>query len=302
VKNRLIITVSDVKGTKSYNIHQIVTKLIFIITITAIIVIGGSFWFIDSLNNKMDTLKKAKEKEIAKLIKKEKILVTQNKLHSLEIQDKIKDIEALSSKLDDIEEIIGIKNQPDTPALSRATIAKMTSLERMYMLQVIPNGYPLRNKIVITDKFGYRMHPVLKKRKFHRGLDFRAKMKTPIYATADGVVRYVQTRNKGSFGRLIIISHNFGFETVYAHLRKTKVKIGDVVNKGDIIGLSGNSGRSTGPHLHYEVKYASMSLNPIYFTKWNLKNYEYIFNKARRVKWDSLLNQIKKHRKLQVQQ
>ncbi len=291
MKDRLIITVSDVKGTKSYNIHQIVKKLAVIFTIVSILLIGGSFWFINFLNKKMDTLKISKEKEIELLVSKEKELLTKNKLHSLSIKDKIKDIKELSSKLDDIEVIIGLKDVPKSDLITRATLAKISSIEKMNMLQVIPNGSPLK-KTKVTAKFGYRKHPITKKKQFHRGIDLRAKRKTDVHSTADGVVRYVQPKNKDAFGRVIIVSHNYGFETVYAHLRKTKVKIGDIIKKGDIIALSGNSGRSTGPHLHYEVRYASMVLNPRNFMKWNLKNYETIFNKERRIKWDSLVSLI----------
>ncbi|MCK5293608.1 MAG: M23 family metallopeptidase [Arcobacteraceae bacterium] len=291
MKDRLIITVSDVKGTKSYNIHQIVKKLAVIFTIVSILLIGGSFWFINFLNKKMDTLKISKEKEIELLVSKEKELLTKNKLHSLSIKDKIKDIKELSSKLDDIEVIIGLKDVPKSDLITRATLAKISSIEKMNMLQVIPNGSPLK-KTKVTAKFGYRKHPITKKKQFHRGIDLRAKRKTDVHSTADGVVRYVQPKNKDAFGRVIIVSHNYGFETVYAHLRKTKVKIGNIIKKGDIIALSGNSGRSTGPHLHYEVRYASMVLNPRNFMKWNLKNYETIFNKERRIKWDSLVSLI----------
>ena len=309
MKNRLIITISDVNSTKSYNIHQIVKKLALIILLVMCIVLAGSFWFIDTLktsitdlNTKMTTLKINKEKEIEILNEKEKVLLIKNKIHALKIEDKVKDIEELSSKLDDIEEIIGLKDDIliDDP-IERVNIAKITSLERMHMLQVIPSGNPLK-QIVVTASFGYRLHPTLRIKKFHRGIDLRAKRKTPVYATADGVVKFVESRNRGNFGRVVKISHNYGFETVYGHLNKTNVKLGDIVKKGDIIALSGNSGRSTGPHLHYEIKYASMVLNPKNFMKWNLKTYETIFSKERRVKWESLINLINSHKKKQEQQ
>jgi len=308
LKNRLIITVSDVKSTKSYNIHQIVKKLALIILLVTFIVLAGSFWFIDALNTsitnlntKMTTLQITKEKEIEILNEKEKVLLIKNKIHALKIADKVKDIEELSSKLDDIEEIIGLKDDILIDPIKRVNIAKMTSLERTQMLQVIPSGNPLK-KIVVTASFGYRLHPTLRIKKFHRGIDLRAKRRTPVYATADGVVKFVQSRNTGNFGRVVKISHNYGFETVYGHLIKTNVKLGDIVKKGDIIALSGNSGRSTGPHLHYEIKYASMVLNPKNFMKWNLKTYETIFSKERRVKWESLINLINSHKKKQEQQ
>lgn len=102
-------------------------------------------------------------------------------------------------------------------------------------------------------------------------------MRTKVYATADGIVSYVQSRDRGGFGRVVKIMHGYGFQTVYAHLNKTEVKLGQVVRKGDLLGLSGNSGRSSGPHLHYEIRYGVKIINPYYFVKWNMKNYEMIF-------------------------
>lgn len=299
MKNRLIITVSDVNSTKSYNIHQLVRKLILFIIIAAIVVIGGAFYFINFLSEEMDDLKTSKQQEIEYLIEKEKKLQAQNLFYSMQIKGKIQDIEELSSKLDSIEEIIGLKKEDEgKDVISRATLAKITSAQKMYMLSTIPSGSPLE-ETVIKSRYGYRIHPITKKKKFHRGLDLRARTKTPVYSTADGVVRYVQSRNRGDFGRVVIISHNFGFETTYAHLRKTKVKIGDVVKKNQLIGLSGNSGRSTGPHLHYEVRYASKVLNPRDFINWNLKTYESIFERQRRVQWEYLVKLIKDQHKLE---
>jgi len=299
MKNRLIITVSDVNSTKSYNIHQLVKKLAFFIIIAAVTIIGGAFYFINFLSDEMSSLKVSKEKEIQYLIEKEDKLQAQNLFYSMQIKGKVKDIEALSSKLDSIEEIIGLKKEDENKdAITRATLAQITSAQKMYMLTTIPNGGPLK-EMHTTASYGYRIHPVTKSKKFHRGIDLRAKSRTKVYSTADGVVRYVQSKNKGDFGRVIIIAHNFGFETTYAHLRKTNVKIGDVVKKNQLIGLSGNSGRSTGPHLHYEVRYASKILNPRDFIRWNLKTYETIFKKQRRVQWEYLVKLIKDQHKLE---
>ena len=299
MKNRLVITVSDVNSTKSYNVHQLFKKVIVFLIVAALLIIGGSFWFINFLSEEMDELKKAKEQEISILTEKEKKLQAQNLFYSMQIKGKVQDIEELSSKLDSIEEIIGIKkNGQKQDAITRATLARISSAQKMYMLTTIPNGPPLK-EVRTTASFGYRIHPVTKKKKFHRGIDLRAKRKTPVYSTADGVVRYVQPYNRGDFGRVIIIAHNFGFETVYGHLHSTKVKLGDVVKKNQLIGLSGNSGRSTGPHLHYEVRYASMVLNPRDFMNWSLKTYETIFNKQRRVQWEYLVKLIKDQHKLE---
>ncbi|WP_428023773.1 peptidoglycan DD-metalloendopeptidase family protein [Arcobacter sp.] len=298
LNNRLVITVSDVNSTKSYNIHQLFRKIIFIVIIATVLIIAGSFWFISFLSSEISEFKAKKEKEIAILTEKEKKLQAQNLFYSMQIKGKVQDIEELSSKLDSIEEIVGLKRDSNEQiAITKATLTKITPAQKMYMLSTIPNGTPLQ-EISVSANFGYRIHPVTNEKKFHRGIDLRAHIKTPVYATADGVVRYVQSRDTGDFGRVVIIAHNFGFETVYAHLKATNVKLGDVIKKNQVIGMTGNSGRSTGPHLHYEVRYASMVLDPKDFIDWDLKKYDSIFSKQRRVRWEYLVNLIKEQQKL----
>ena len=290
MRDRLIITVSDIDSTKSYNLNKIIKKIILYIVLIAIFVISISFWIISQLNNEVQTLDT-----------QSKVLQIQNKQYNLQIKDKIKDIEALGDTLKDIEDILGVKGDDEASLITRVTLAKLTSAQKMYMLQTIPNGKPLKN-ITVTAAFGWRKHPITKKKSFHNGIDLRAKRKTEVYSTADGVVRYSLRRNSGNYGRMIIISHNFGFETLYAHLDIVNVKVGDVVKKGQVIAKSGNSGRSSGPHLHYEVRYASKVLNPYYFIKWDMVNYEKIFEKQRRVEWESLIQMINNQHQKLVQQ
>ncbi len=121
-----------------------------------------------------------------------------------------------------------------------------------------PSIYPTYGRI--SDPFGWRNHPITQERTFHYGLDFGNITGTPIYATADGVVR--STGKQKYFGKFIAISHQFGYQTNYAHLHKMYVKKGDEVKRGQIIGEMGNSGRSTGTHLHYEVLRYNKYRNP----------------------------------------
>ncbi len=294
MKNRLIITVSDVNGTKSYNVHQFLRKFVVVFSIIALFILGLSFWFITYLNTEILDIKESKRREIDQLTKKEKELLAQNSFYSNQIQGKINDIEELSSKLDNLEEIIGIKKDEDIDLIKRATLATMTTVEKIYILRTIPNGSPLK-LTGITSNYGYRIHPITNKKKFHRGIDLKANMKSEVFATADGIVSYVEPNNRGGFGRVIKIMHGYGFQTVYAHLNKTKVKIGQVVKKGDLIGLSGNSGRSSGPHLHYEIMYGTKVLDPRDYIFWDIQNYESIFKKQRRIPWESLVNLISEH-------
>jgi murein DD-endopeptidase MepM/ murein hydrolase activator NlpD len=123
--------------------------------------------------------------------------------------------------------------------------------------------------------WGYRIHPIYKIKQFHYGMDFTANIGTPIYATGDGIVKDVQTIG-GGFGRFVIIDHGFGYETLYGHMSDFKVKKGDKVKRGSVIGLVGNSGTSTGPHVHYEVHKNGEPVNPqyYYFKDLNAQEYE----------------------------
>jgi murein DD-endopeptidase MepM/ murein hydrolase activator NlpD len=126
----------------------------------------------------------------------------------------------------------------------------------------------------IGSLFGYRTDPFYKVIKFHEGIDFTAAVGTPIYATGDGVVSEAEY-NSGGFGNKIMINHGYSYETVYAHLSRIKVKEGQHVKRGEIIGLMGNTGKSTAPHLHYEVHKSGVPMNPIYFFFNDLTPREY---------------------------
>jgi len=123
----------------------------------------------------------------------------------------------------------------------------------------IPSIYPTFGRI--SDGWGMRIHPFTGNWEFHKGIDIANEVGTPVYATAAG--RVVQVTYKTGYGKLICIEHDSGYETRYAHLYSFQVRIGDVVTKGQIIGLMGNTGFSTGPHLHYEVIYQGNKINPV---------------------------------------
>ena len=127
-------------------------------------------------------------------------------------------------------------------------------------LQKIPVSMPVRSKFRYSSNYGLRKDPFTRKISRHEGVDMVARSGTAIYATADGEVVYAGW--KGGFGRVVKIRHIHGFETVYGHLRKIHVKRGQMVSRGDRIGDMGNSGRSTGTHLHYEVRVGGNPKDP----------------------------------------
>lgn len=126
------------------------------------------------------------------------------------------------------------------------------------MLKALPFGRPHFGKV--SSNFGYRKSPFSSKREFHGGMDFRGTTGDSVIATADGVVE--KARWVGGYGKSVIISHENGYKTLYAHLSKINVEKGQKVGFGDVIGEVGSTGRSTGPHLHYEVIKSGKRLNP----------------------------------------
>jgi murein DD-endopeptidase MepM/ murein hydrolase activator NlpD len=117
----------------------------------------------------------------------------------------------------------------------------------------------------ITDPFGMRLDPFIERIKMHKGIDIAAQVGTPVYATASGVVSYVQHsyRHNQGYGKEVIINHDNGIKTRYAHLSKISVRVGQKVNRWDTIGTVGNTGRATGPHLHYEVIVNTNQVDPV---------------------------------------
>jgi murein DD-endopeptidase MepM/ murein hydrolase activator NlpD len=134
------------------------------------------------------------------------------------------------------------------------------------ILSATPAIQPVSNKDLnrIASGFGYRIDPIYKTPKMHAGLDFSAPQGTPIYATADGTVKLASYSDAG-YGNHVIINHGYGYETLYGHMVRIKSRAGTKVKRGEVIGYVGSTGKSTGPHCHYEVHKNGQKLDPIYF-------------------------------------
>jgi murein DD-endopeptidase MepM/ murein hydrolase activator NlpD len=146
------------------------------------------------------------------------------------------------------------------------------------MMASIPSIQPINNVDLtrIASGFGMRIHPILKLSMMHTGQDFTASVGTEIYATGNGVVEEISFDQRGGYGNHIIINHGYGYQTLYAHMSKFNVKRGQKVKRGEVIGYVGNTGRSTGPHLHYEVIRNGAKVNPVnfYFNELSPQQYD----------------------------
>jgi len=145
------------------------------------------------------------------------------------------------------------------------------------LLLAIPAIQPVRNENLkrVASGFGYRIDPFTKVRKMHNGMDFTANTGAPIYATGDGVVERADNSASG-YGNHIVIRHGFGYESLYAHLSKYNCRPGQKVKRGDVIGYVGSTGRSEGPHCHYEVHKDGKVVNPLNFYYGNISAVEYV--------------------------
>ena len=132
--------------------------------------------------------------------------------------------------------------------------------EDLSRISKIPSIRPVKGGF-LNSSFGYRKDPIDNEIRFHQGQDITVKSGTPVYAPADGIVK--RAYYAGGFGNHIKLDHGNGYTTLFAHLSKIKVKHGQNVNRGDVIGLTGNTGRSTAPHLHYEIHHYGESKNPL---------------------------------------
>ena len=291
MNNHFTVTINDDNGVKQFNIHQFVKKAI----LYAVIFLGfialsaiGTILYLNSSVDKIEKKRLEMEVAYANLKLKNSSLNESMKDTQRALDSKKKELLEVSDSLSEIELMIGLSHPDDVALKERVNLTKLNSENMATMFQFIPSGSPVEYK-GITSKFGYRMHPTLHRREFHRGTDMRAKMNTKVYATADGIVEWAGFHKSSGYGKLIILQHNYGFRTYFGHLNKIVIKSGQFVKKGDLIAYTGNSGMSNGPHLHYEVRFISRSVNPYWFIKWNIKNYKEIFQKEKKIPWQSLI-------------
>ncbi len=201
------------------------------------------------------------DKDIRKLGIGGKVIHKTTKLDKFIPNDSLM-ISDISRQLNQIERDIELEK------LSYSEIYK-TVRNHKSLLESTPSIRPIKGGY-ISSSFGYRPDPFTGKRRFHHGLDISANRGTPVYATAKGVVR--NCFYNGGYGRVIQIDHGNGYTTIYAHLNKYQVKAGQQVDRGEVIGEVGNTGRSTGPHLHYEIRKYQQKKNPTkYFFTGALK-------------------------------
>ena len=185
----------------------------------------------------------------------------ENKLEIAKVE-KIKDYQLISSITNTLN---NLNSRIEAQKKSYLQVEELVK-NKEELLSHTPAIQPVSNKDLnrIASGFGYRIDPVYKTTKFHAGLDFSAPQGTPIYATANGTITTAGNSGNG-YGNHVIINHGYGYETLFGHMVRVKVHNGQTVKRGEVIGWVGSTGKSTGPHCHYEVHKNGEKIDPIYF-------------------------------------
>lgn len=261
MRERLFITISDERNIRQYAVNRLVGRvLIYVLSGHTLLFVAGLFglgWMAheyDALKFAKDSLAAAYQVEAAKKDRlRDAAEAEMDKLNRL-IEDKREELNIISH----VAEAKPAKVSFSIPRFSRRT--SLSDEEALLFDRIIPAGTPVAG-MEVSSGFGNRIHPIHKRRFFHFGMDFDAPEGTPVQATADGVVEFARDTG-GGYGRLVTLRHAHQFRTAYAHLSELLVEAGQVVRKGDVIASTGNTGISTGPHLHYEIIYQGKPLNP----------------------------------------
>ena len=300
MKNRFTITISDVHGVRHYTFSQLVRRFVGwgLLVLLAVLVMGAlTIWVlkeqIHTLEARRDAAQQAYDKALQQQAERMAVLKAQNDRLAAALDEREQRLVSLDQAVRSLEAFLGAEVAPEIPLEARVSNVHLTAAEKKLLQQLVPSGRPVKVFKGVSSSFGWRQHPVLGKRELHKGIDYRGKMGDAIIATADAVVEYAGYHKSSGYGNMVLLNHAFGFRTLYGHLQKVLVKPGQVVKKGQVIALMGNTGLSTGPHLHYEISFVQRALNPTPFVKWNLANYAEIFKQAGHVPWDSLVNRVK---------
>ena len=290
-KSRLVLMITDQNGSRYFNVSSIFKQvalyaIVFVITLMAFGVISIKTFSAEI--KKMAIL----NENIAKRYEK---MLAKNEALNIKIEQRMEEITEVDNRVGDLESIIGVSTEvPEGEQNNlehRIDAASLSGTQKAFVMKFVPNGYPMEHYNRISADYGYRVHPLFFTRHLHTGVDFATAIGTPVYATADGVVN-VASFSTGGYGYLVKIDHSLGFMTYYAHLNKIVVQKGMFVKRGQLIAYSGNTGQSTGPHLHYEIRFLGNVIDPKNFMEWKMSNFDSIFEKERSVAWQSLLATI----------
>lgn len=281
MRERYFITISDACNVRQFSVHSLVARVLMyvmsghtLLILVGLVALGWIAWQIDAMNVARRALAIEFQADSETLTRQRSD--TESELHSLEKQ--------IQKKRDEL----GIINRVSKPLPSSSSADGKVGAGLVQSLRpFLPMGAPMKGG-QISSHFGMREHPIYRRNFFHNGIDIDLPQDSPVRATADGVVDAVE-KEPGGFGLMVSIRHAYNFKTIYAHLHKARVATGQIVRKGDLVAESGNTGLSTAPHLHYEVRLDDKPINPYPFMKAEAEGIGRVINLARSTPWASLI-------------
>ncbi|MEN1729363.1 MAG: M23 family metallopeptidase [Pseudomonadota bacterium] len=296
MRNRYLITITDYRGARHFTLSQLMRRVLagglaalLVVALTGTLLLYGLNSRVNGLNAEVAAL----EQQQSDILAENSGLLEERFLLQSEVEEKQNSLLAMSDELEHIEIMIGLRAEPERPLAQRIDTASQTAFEKRLMLESIPSGFPVESEI-ITSRFGMRLHPITERMAMHGGADLRATVGTPIYASADGVVEWASFHHNSGLGKMVKLVHNYGFSTVYGHMDEIDVQVGNYVQRGQLLGYSGNTGASAAPHLHYEVRHLNRRLDPVPFLRWSMTDYDRVFAEEDRVEWESLVEVIRR--------
>jgi len=313
MSQKVSITIPSRQGDQTFYLGRKSISAIVLTLVSAPLLLGGAIYLhLDNKFKNEQAMQKtqgefelalanlnSKNGELSSLYQEQ---VDTNHSLSQALVEKEGKIQLLGKRVYDVESVLGLVSEElvnDEVSLEdRIDAAAIDSAVRATMFRLIPNDSPMAYQR-ISSSYGRRTNPITGKRHTHTGIDLTCKRGEEILAPADGVIETVRPSKKG-FGNFMTLRHSFGFMSSYAHLQRFKVRSGEFVSKGDVIATCGNSGNSTGPHLHYEVRFLGRALNPQYLMDWTPDNFNYVFEKEKKVKWGPLVQLIDNVVRLQI--
>ena len=283
MQNKLTISIIDGDTFKQFSVHKIIKRVLLYVLLALGVALVVYFVMVRFLVGELDEIIAEKNKAREQFQE----LYEKNSELARSVEYKTNELLKANMQISELEKIVSIHKNLDTQVDEQdIDLDTLSDEQKQMVLKIMPNGDPVRGysweALATQDTEQSVAHSWI----------YEVPRGTPVYATADGVVEFAQMGYNGGFGNLVKLDHSFGFRTYYAHLNKIVVAHGSFVKKGQLIAYSGNSGASTGPHLHYEVRFLGNVLDPKNFIEWTMSDFSSIFENERNVSWQSLLTTI----------
>lgn len=296
MKDRIYVSIVDEEGSKQFNLHKVAKKIFVYLLLCVFVLIVSGFFLMTYLMKQVQEISAEKEK----ITQNYKDTFYQNQNLKSQIDERSLELIKISKRVDDLEDIVSLSKNVDEPFDEKDVELNFSPSQKKLLLQIIPNGNPIEGNAKISS-VKLRLHPSKGTYGVDSGIDYLTPLRTPVYATADGIVDLSRLGTKG-YGKFIKLTHAYGFTSMYAHLSEVLVKKGDFVQKGGLIGYSGNTGNSNGARLYYEIRFLGGYQNALDYIQWGQENFDSIFSKQTHVRWKRLLwalddlKQLQNHR------